>query len=89
MSIQLRKEVAAKMEAALASGGSEQFIREDDKTFMRYDEIRVSSDPDQVVKIDFVWHGAICATLYHQCSLLTGQVLVLGRMEGRTPVHVA
>lgn len=59
------------------------FVREWDKTYMQYDEIRFSQQQQGEVTIEFFWRGELAYTMRTDCALSAGQTLHLIGVDGR------
>lgn len=86
MTAKIRKEALRQMEADLAAKQDGPFVREGEKTFQRYDEIRVIQRRPGVVDVEFSWRGKLTSTMHVDFDLSARNELTLagdGRMELR------
>lgn len=64
------------------------FERDGDEVNMRFDEIVVRQPGPGVLKVEYLWQGALCAQMNIACHLPGGQILSLIGIDGRIGVSL-
>lgn len=88
MTIQIWKALREHMERALTEplGDENPFVREGDKTFMRYDEVQISMDVPYKVIVAYLWRGVVAYTVDYRLD--APQVLRLTGISGKEHVQM-
>lgn len=83
----LIKRIAAELDAK--QDDANPFVKDDGKTFMRFDKLCTIQRCPGIVDVEFWWRGMLVYTMYVECDFSTGQQLTLVGIEGQTVISLS
>lgn len=74
------KRIAAELDAKFDDANP--LVKDDGKTFMRFDKLCTIQRCPGIVEVEFWWRGMLVYTMHVECDFSTGQQLELVGIEG-------